>query len=183
MNKIGSKPIEKPQSVLIEVNNQMIEIKGKEGVMSLCLPENLKIEMRDDKIYLKTNNNDKSTISQQGLFRQLINNAIIGVEKKWEKRLEIVGTGYGVQLKGQDLVLKLGYSHPVIFPVVSGITFKTEGNNIIVVQGCDKQLVGEVAERIKKTKKPDSYKGKGIRYQGERINLKPTKKVKAGTTV
>ncbi len=180
MSKIGNQPIVVNQGVQVLIDDQLVVIKGEKGELKIEVPKILKPEFKEGKIFLviKDKENKKSQ-AMQGLYHQLINNAVIGVSKLWEKKLEIVGTGYNCQLKGNDLVLKLGYSHLVTFKAVPGVSFKVEGNNKIIVQGCDKQLVGEVSERIRNLKKPDSYKGKGIRYQGERITLKPTKKVKA----
>ncbi len=101
------------------------------------------------------------------------------MEKPWQKRLEVVGTGYNVKLQGEDLVFKLGYSHPVVFKKVTGIKFQVEGNNKVIIEGVDKQLVGQIAYQIKMLKKPDVYKGKGIRYEGEKLRIKPGKKAKA----
>lgn len=109
----------------------------------------------------------------------MINNAIVGVEKPWQKRLEVVGTGFNVKVQGNDIVFKVGYSHPVVFKSVSGVTLQVEGNNKVIISGADKQLVGQVAFQIKCIRKPDVYKGKGIRYEGEVLRIKPGKKAKA----
>lgn len=179
MSKIGQKSIIIPQGVSINIEGQKITIKGKEGELSFNLPDQLKLEKENDQLKVLRIKEDKKSKSLHGLYRQLINNAIIGVEKMWQKKLEIVGTGYNVKLQGEDLVFKLGYSHPVIFKKVEGIKFQVEGNNKIIVMGVDKQRVGEVAYQIKMLKKPDVYKGKGIRYEGEKLRIKPGKKVKA----
>ena len=149
------------------------------------LPDNIKQEKKiefikkENGLSVKRSNEEKKTKSIHGLYRQLINNAVLGVQKLWEKRLKIVGTGYTVKLDKDDLVFKIGYSHPVIFKKVPGIKFQVEGNNKAVVLGSDKQLVGQVAYQIKILKKPDVYKGKGIQYEGEKLRIKPGKKVKA----
>ena len=130
-------------------------------------------------LIIKRNNNEKKVRSLHGLFRQLISNAISGVEKPWEKKLEVVGTGYTVKLQGEDLVFKIGYSHLVTFKKQPGIKYQVEGNNKVTVAGYDKQLVGQVAYQIKMIRKPDVYKGKGIRYLGEKLRIKPGKKAKA----
>ncbi len=184
MSKIGNKPITVPETVNVAVEKTLIIVKGKEGELKIKLPSFLEIVREGNILKLICKSQEKKAVSQQGLFRQLIFNAISGVEKPWEKRLEVVGTGYSCKMQEEDLVLKLGYSHPVIFKKITGVKYQVEGNNKIVVLGADKQLVGQVAYLIKLSKKPDSYKGKGVRYLGEKIKLKPSKKVKAtGSTV
>jgi large subunit ribosomal protein L6 len=109
----------------------------------------------------------------------LVYNAVVGVEKQWTKALEVVGTGYNVKQQGEDVVFKVGYSHPVTFKKQEGVSYKVEGNNKVVVSGIDKQLVGQVAYQMKLVRKPDAYKAKGVRYEGEVIKTKPGKKAKA----
>lgn len=182
MSKIGDKPVISPKTVSVELNENRVNVKGKDGTLSFEIPRNLKVLKEAEKIIIKTKNEEKKTRSIHGLFRQLVANAVLGVENPWQKRLEVVGTGFNVKLQGEDLIMKLGYSHPVVFKKIANIQFKTEGNNKIVVLGVDKQLVGQVAYLIKILKKPDAYKGKGIRYEGEVLKLKPGKKVKTTTT-
>jgi len=179
MSKIGSKLISIPATVTVSIDKQKITIKGKEDQLVIEFPTRLRVVNKDNQLVIETLSNDKKTHSWHGLFRQLIYNAVVGVEKPWEKKLEVFGTGYNVKLQGQDLVFKLGFSHPVVFKTVPGIKFQVDGNNKLTVLGANKQLVGEIAYQIKLIKKPDSYKGKGIRYAGEIIKLKPSKKVKA----
>ncbi len=183
MSKIGSKTIEVPSGVTVDVAKNKVTVKGSEGELILIIPNELEVTKKDNLISLKRLNETKKTKSAHGLFRQLVANAITGVQKPWQKRLEIVGTGYNARLQGEDLVLRLGYSHPVVFKKVAGVRYQVEGNNKVVISGADKQLVGQVAYQIKTLKKPDPYKGKGIRYEGEKLKLKPGKKAKAaGTT-
>lgn len=179
MSKIGYKPILLTEKVQAEINNNNVFIKGPNGQLTINLPENLEIIKENNNLILKRKKEDKKTKSLHGLYRQLINNAILGVEKLWEKRLKINGTGYNVKLDNNNLVFKVGYSHPVVFKSVEGIKYQVEGNNIIIIQGIDKQKVGEVAYQIKMIKKPDVYKGKGIQYEGEKLRIKPGKKAKA----
>lgn len=181
MSKIGENPIKVPASVTVEVRNDEVMIKGSGGEKIVRIPSVLKITKTADMLELSRINEDKKTKSSHGLYRQLIANYIVGMDTPWQKRLEVVGTGYTVKLEGENLVFKLGYSHPSIFKKVDGIRFQVEGNNKAIVSGWDKQLVGQIAYQIKLLKKPDSYKGKGIRYEGEQIRLKPGKKVKATT--
>jgi len=178
MSKIGETPIAVPETVKVELVDNKIKIKGAKGEKEIELPAALSVVFENNQLMVKRKSEEKKIRALHGLYRQLIHNAVIGVEKLWEKRLEIVGTGYNAKLQGEDLVLKLGYSHPVIFKKVPGITFQVLGNNQIVVLGVDKQLVGQVAYQIKMLKKPDPYKGKGIRYLGEKLRIKPGKKAK-----
>jgi len=182
MSKIGKKPILVSQGVQIEIKNSLILIKGQEGSLSFVLPSHFKLEFKDDKIFLLKEKETKNINALYGLYRQLINNAVLGVQKKWEKKLSIFGTGYNVKLQNGDLVLKLGFSHPIVFKKREGVEYKVEKDTIISVLGVNKQLVGEVAYQIRQIKPPDPYKGKGIRYENEKLKLKPTKKLKAGAT-
>lgn len=178
MSKIGNKPIAVPPSVQVSFSEGKVSIKGKEGQMNLDIPRKIRVKNSDGVIILERKDEEKKTKSLHGLIRQLIYNAVTGVEKPWEKKLAIVGTGFNVKVQGEDLILKLGYSHPVVFKKVEGVTFRIEGNNKIILSGIDKQLVGQVAFQIKLLKLPDAYKGKGIRYEGEKLRIKPGKKAK-----
>jgi len=178
MSKIGNKPIDLGKETKAKIENKFIEISGQTGSLNFEIPKNLEIEIQNNNIILKRKKDDKKTKSLHGMFRSLLSNAVKGVLNPWKKTLEISGTGYNVKLVGEDLQLKLGYSHPVSFKKVHGIDFKTEGNNKIIIQGINKQLVGQVADRIRSIKKPDSYKGKGIKYENEMLKIKPGKKAK-----
>lgn len=179
MSKIGQKKIPVPQSVSVEAVGKLITVKGAYGAVVIELTGNITIEKDKDAIIVKRGDDDKKSKSVHGLFRQLLYNAVVGVEKPWEKRLEVVGTGFNVKMQGEDLVFKLGFSHPVVFKAQNGIKYRVEGNNKLVVAGADRQLVGQVAYQIKLVKKPDVYKGKGIKYEGEKLRIKPGKKAKA----
>ncbi|MBI2051531.1 50S ribosomal protein L6 [Candidatus Roizmanbacteria bacterium] len=179
MSKIGEKIIEFPQEVQIDQTGELLHVRGKAGEFRLKLPKELQLELDQSKVKIKRLRDDKKTRALHGLYRSLIANAVSGVQKPWEKRLEVVGTGYNVRLQGEDLVFKIGYSHPVTFKKVPGILFQIEGNNRVVVSGTDRQLVGQVAYQIKKIRKPDVYKGKGVKYEGEVLRIKPGKKAKA----
>lgn len=179
MSKIGQKSIAVPSTVTLEITDQKVKVKGPTEEMVLELPDTLSLEKTQDGVVIKRKQEDKKTRSAHGLYRQLLYNAVVGVEKSWEKRMEVVGTGYNVKMQGEDLVFKIGYSHPVVFKKQSGVKYKVEGNNKVVVSGSDRQLVGQVAYQIKLIKKPDAYKGKGIKYEGEKLRIKPGKKAKA----
>lgn len=183
MSKIGEKPVIISTAVNLKIEDNKVTIKGPQGEISLVVPKELTLIKEENNLVLKRKNNEKKTKSIHGLYRQLISNAVSGVEKSWEKKLEVVGTGFTVKSQGEDLVFKVGYSHPVVFKKQPGIKYQVEGNNKITVAGIDKQLVGQVAYQIKIIKKPDVYKGKGIRYLGEKLRIKPGKKVKAGPAV
>lgn len=178
MSKIGEKPVPLPAGVQLSITGNTVVVKGSKGTMQVIVPMELVIEKKDNVLNLRRQDERKSTKAMHGLFRSLIANAVAGVETPWTKRLEIVGTGFTAKLQGADLALKIGFSHTVIYKKVENIVFQVEGNNKIVISGVDKQLVGQVAYQIKILKKPDPYKGKGIRYDGEVIKLKPGKKAK-----
>lgn len=183
MSKIGQKPIEVSTAVQVSIDKKTINVKGPKGEYTLVLPETLEARMENKILIIKRTDETKSTKSLHGLYRQLVFNGIQGVGDLWQKRLEIVGTGYNVKLQGEDLIFKLGYSHPVVFKKTPGVSYQVEENTKVIVSGVDKQLVGQIAHQITLLKKPDVYKGKGIRYEGEKLRIKPGKKAKAaGTT-
>ena len=183
MSKIGEKPIIVSTAVNLKIEDNKVIVKGPQGEMSFVVPKELTLIRKENNLIFKRKNNEKKIRSIHGLYRQIISNAVSGVEKSWEKKLEVVGTGFTVKLQGEDLVFKVGYSHPVVFKKQPGIKYQVEGNNNVTVAGHDKQLVGQVAYQIKMIKKPDVYKGKGIRYLGEKLRIKPGKKVKVGPAV
>lgn len=179
MSKIGNAPIKIEEGIQITVNSGAVEVSGKEGSLSIPLPHGISIEKDDVEIKVRRSSDSKKVRSLHGLIRSLIKNAVTGVSRKWEKDLEVFGTGYRVKAQGEDLVFEVGYSHNVTFKKTEGVTFAVEGNNKLKILGIDKQKVGEVAYKIRSIKKPDAYKGKGIRYKGEVLRLKPGKKAKA----
>jgi len=177
MSKIGQKALVVPATVTFTVEGSMVTVKGKLGSLSLVLPQGITVEKGSENTYSVVRRSDSKELkSLHGTFRTLIDNAIIGVDKAWEKRLEVVGTGFNVKMQGKDLVFKVGYSHPVIYKETEGITFTVDGTNKVIISGRDKQHVGEVAYKVKMLKKPDAYKGKGIKYEGEKLRIKPGKK-------
>ena len=182
MSKIGNKPIQIPADTKFNLDKDTITITGELGELKFKVPKILELKQKTDMLYIKAVNEEKKTKSIHGLFRQLIVNGIRGATTPWQKKLEVVGTGYNVKQQGEDIVFKLGYSHPIIFKKVPQIKFQVEGSSKVIVSGMDKQLVGQIAYQIRILKPPDAYKGKGIRYEGEKIKLKPGKKVKTLTT-
>jgi len=181
MSKIGQQAINVSPTVTVTVEDVTVTVKGKEGTVSLTLPNGIRCEKdaTTNEYHIVRRNDTKEMKSLHGLWRSLISNAVVGVEKPWEKKLEVVGTGFNVKMQGEDLVFKVGYSHPVVFKKVNTIKFAVDGTTKVTVSGVDKQLVGEIAHKIKMIKKPDAYKGKGIKYEGEKLRIKPGKKAKA----
>jgi large subunit ribosomal protein L6 len=178
MSKIGQKLIS-IEGVQTTVEPTRVVVKNSTGEIAFDLPNGLKVAQNGNELEVTRTREDKKTKALHGLFRNLISNAVEGSKKPWEKRLEIVGTGFNVKMQGTELHFKLGFSHPVIVKQVPGITFAVDGNTKITVSGPDRQQVGQVAHGIKMLRKPDVYKGKGIRYEGEKLRLKPGKKAKA----
>jgi len=179
MSRIGKQPITVPKEVDLTIEPGQITVTGPKGVLKLPLPEFITVELRAGKLIVSRRRNDKKTKSNHGTIRSLINNMIIGVVKGWERELQVVGTGYKVNLEGDKLVLKLGFCHPVTISSPKGIKFEV-GENKIKIIGLDKELVGNTAAKIRKISPPDAYKGKGIRYVDEVVKLKPGKAAKAG---
>lgn len=177
MSKIGNKPILIPKDIEITINNHEITCKGVKGELKLKVRPEINIEKKDSQILVKTNESDKASRSYHGLFHKLIDNMIVGVAKGFEKKLEVVGVGYRIIPKGKDLELYIGFSHPVIIKAPLGINLVVKKNTITII-GNDKQLVGQVAAKIRSIRKPEPYKGKGIKYIDEIIKRKAGKTAK-----
>ena len=176
MSRIGRLPIPVPAGVEVTLDGQQVSVKGPKGSLSLTVSEPLKIEKAEDGTLSVTRPNDeRESRSLHGLTRTLVANMVTGVTAGYMKQLEIVGTGYRVQAKGSDLEFALGFSHPVTVRPPEGITFTVEAPTRFVVSGIDKQKVGETAANIRKIRKPEPYKGKGVRYQGEVVRRKAGK--------
>lgn len=174
MSRIGKKPIIIPDKVEVKQNGSEISIKGPLGELKYNLLPNVSLVIADKQITISRQNDVNVNRAAHGLTNRLISNMVEGVTKGYEKNLEIIGVGYKVALKGKDLEMFLGFSHPVIFSCPSGIQFKVEKNSISI-SGIDKQLVGETAAKIRELKKPEPYKGKGIKYIDEHIRRKSGK--------
>jgi large subunit ribosomal protein L6 len=172
MSRIGKKPITIPQGVKIDINNSLCTVQGPLGMLEYMLPAGIAIEIQDATIVVMRATDQKRYRALHGLVRSLVNNMVTGVSTGFTKTLEIVGIGYRAQKQGNVLNLAVGYSHPVDFPVPEGITIDVEGQNRVIVKGIDKQKVGQVAADIRKIRKPEPYKGKGIRYSDEVIRRK-----------
>ncbi len=178
MSKIGKRPVELPQKVVFKDEGDVYVIEGPKGRLEVLKHEKVKAELTDGKIVVTRLDETKSAKAMHGTMRQLIANAVKGVSEGFVKTLEVMGIGYRVEQKGNDtIVLSVGYSKPVEFKAPEGIEFKVEGSRI-EVRGIDKQKVGQVASDIREIRPPDPYKGKGIRYVGEILRLKPGKQAK-----
>ena len=175
MSRIGRLPIPVPSGVKAEINGQDVTVTGPKGTLSLTVAEPIAIVQEGEELLVSRPNDERNSRALHGLTRTLVANMITGVTTGFEKKLEIVGTGYRVAAKGADLEFQLGFSHPVLVPAPEGITFAVESPVKFAVQGIDKQKVGEVAANIRKIRKPEPYKGKGVRYEGEVIRRKAGK--------
>jgi large subunit ribosomal protein L6 len=172
MSRIGRLPVPVPAGVDIAIEGQTVTVKGPKGELRHVIAEPITIEQGDAVLEVKRPDDGRTARSLHGLTRSLIHNMVLGVTEGYEKKLEIHGTGYRVLAKGSNLEFALGYSHPITVEPPAGITFVVENQTRFAVQGIDKQLVGEVAANIRKLRKPDPYKGKGVRYAGEQIRRK-----------
>mgnify|MGYP001062559789 CR=1 FL=1 len=179
MSRIGQKPIQIPAGVEVKIEGQKVIIKGPRGELSREILPEIKVEIKNNEIFVFPGVESKKIKAFWGLTRQLLFNMVKGVTEGYEKKLEIEGIGFRASLEGENLVLNVGFSHPVKVECPPGIKFSVD-KNIITVSGIDKELVGQTAANIRKVKKPDPYKGKGIRYLGEQIRRKVGKKVTVG---
>jgi large subunit ribosomal protein L6 len=175
MSRIGRLPIDIPSGVDITIDGQHVAVKGPKGELALTVKEPIEASKVENQVIVTRPDDERSSRSLHGLSRTLINNLIIGVTEGYQKELEIVGTGYRIASQGQGVEFQLGYSHPIMVQPPAGITFTVEGNTKLVVSGIDKQAVGEVAANIRKLRKPEPYKGKGVRYAGENVRRKAGK--------
>ena len=176
MSRIGQNPIVLPDGVKIELNDNLIKVSGAKGVLSWSIHTNIKAEVKDNSIIIDRIDNTSLSRSLHGTTRQIVHNMVVGVSDGFEKELEIVGVGYQASLEGSRLRLQIGYSHDIYFDLPEGIN-ATADRTIIKINGIDKQLVGSVASKIRSFRKPEPYKGKGIRYKGENIKIKQGKTV------
>jgi large subunit ribosomal protein L6 len=173
MSRIGKLPIAVPSGVDVAIDASLVTVKGPKGTLSHAVAAPITVENSDGVLEIRRPDDERISKSLHGLTRTLINNMVVGVTEGYEKKLEIVGVGYRVLPKGPtQLEFQLGYSHSITFNAPEGITFTVDGPTRLGVQGIDKQLVGETAAKIRKLRKPEPYKGKGIRYSGEHIRRK-----------
>jgi len=172
MSRIGKMPIAIPKGVKIELNNNNIKVSGERGTLERSFHSDMKVKIEEDKIYVSRPSDNRFHRSLHGLSRSLINNMVEGVVSGFEKTLEIRGVGYRAALEGKKMIIQIGYSHPINVDTPKGIEFEVEKQKIIKVKGIDKQLVGETAAKIRLLRKPEPYKGKGIRYIDEVVRRK-----------
>lgn len=175
MSRIGKRPIVIPAGVEVSISGPKVEVKGPKGALDLMLPEPITAQVVDGQVLVERPNEDATSRELHGLSRTLVDNMIIGVTEGYVKRLEIVGTGYRAIAKGKGIEFTLGFSHPILIEPPAGIELQLENPTRLTVSGIDKQLVGETAANIRKLKKPEPYKGKGIRYAGEVVRRKAGK--------
>lgn len=175
MSRIGKVPVNIPNGVTVSVSEQKIEVKGSKGTLSRNFPKELSIEVDGNQVKVTPAAQAENVKALWGLYKILVENMVIGVSQGYKKDLEIVGVGYKAELKGKDLSINAGYSSPKLFKAPLGITITVEGGNKITVAGIDKQIVGQAAADIRRIRPPEPYKGKGIRYSGEKIRRKAGK--------
>jgi large subunit ribosomal protein L6 len=176
MSRIASAPIEIPDAVDVQVNGQKVTVKGKIGTMDWDVHEEVGVTMDNGELRIKARNESKSAVAMSGTSRALLNNMVVGVSRGFERKLEIVGVGYRAQISGKKLNLSLGHSHPINFEIPDDVTIETPSQTEVVVKGMDKQRVGQVAANIRAYRKPEPYKGKGVKYSDEHIVRKEAKK-------
>jgi large subunit ribosomal protein L6 len=175
MSRIGKRPIPIPAKVSITIDGQHVQVKGPKGELARTLPTGVTVVQEGDTVLVQRINDSRLARERHGLCRTLVANMVEGVANGYQKRLEIQGIGYRAQVQGKNLNMSLGYSHPVVFEPPEGIEFAVENNTNVIVSGIDKELVGNMAARIRASRPPEPYKGKGVRYAGEYIRRKAGK--------
>ena len=181
MSRLGKTPIPIPKGVQVTLEGKLIKVKGPKGQIEKQLADEISVKIENDEILVIIQEKlppEKKPL--HGLFRSLIENLIVGVTEGFEKRLSLIGVGFRATMKGNDLDLKIGYSHPTVVKIPQGVTVKVEKSTQVIVSGCDKQIVGQVAADIRKCRKPEPYKGKGIRYVDEYVRKKAGKTAAKG---
>jgi large subunit ribosomal protein L6 len=175
MSRIGRKPIPVPKGVDITINGTTVKVKGPKGELTSTFAPSMKVRVENDELLVERPTDEKTDRALHGLTRALLANMVQGVTDGFKKTLEIVGVGYKAEKKGNTLMVTVGYSHPVQYPEPAGISLSTPAPTVIVVEGIDKQKVGQVAAELREFRPPEPYKGKGIRYQGEQVRRKAGK--------
>lgn len=180
MSKIGNLPILIPEGVEITVEDKQVLVSGPKGKLLQGVLSGIEVNQESNQVILSRKNDADKTRAFHGLMRSLLQGMVTGVTEGWSKNLELVGTGYRAALQGKKLVLNVGYSHPIEIEAPEGVDFKVDGQNKVTVEGFDKQLVGEIAARVRRARPPEPYKGKGIKHEGERIRRKAGKAASTG---
>lgn len=176
MSRIANNPVEIPKEVEVTLSGQDLNVKGSKGQLNLVIHELVEISQEEDSLKVSATQVSKKSNALAGTFRSLINNMVVGVNTGFQKELELRGVGYRAQMQGSQLKLTLGFSHPVEYSIPEGIEIETPSQTQIVVKGIDKQLVGQVAAKIRAFRPPEPYKGKGVRYANEQVRRKEAKK-------
>jgi large subunit ribosomal protein L6 len=176
MSRIANYPVIVPDKVEVTINHDEVSVKGPLGTLTQKLSPRVKIERVEDRLEFKVNDNSRQANAMSGTARAIVANMVTGVTKGFERKLTLVGVGYRAQAQGDKLNLTLGFSHPVVHPLPKGIKAETPTQTEIIIKGTDKQVVGQVAAEVRRYRSPEPYKGKGVRYTGEQITLKETKK-------
>jgi large subunit ribosomal protein L6 len=176
MSRIANYPVDLPEKVEVSLGHNEISVKGPLGTLTRSLSPRVKIERIDNRLEFRVNDNSRQANALSGTVRALVANMVTGVTKGFERKLNLVGVGYRAQAQGDKINLTLGFSHPVVHPLPSGVKAETPTQTEIIIKGTDKQAVGQVAAEIRRYRSPEPYKGKGVRYAGEQIILKETKK-------
>jgi len=172
MSRIGKMPVSLPKEVKVASDPSKVEVTGPKGLLTHLLPQGISVSVDGEKILVQRANDQRTTKALQGLTRSLVANMVTGVTQGFEKKLEIVGVGFRADLQGATLKLTLGFSHPVLYPLPKGIKVEIEKQTLLTVKGIDRQQVGTVAAQLRSIKPPEPYKGKGVKYFGERIHKK-----------
>jgi large subunit ribosomal protein L6 len=180
MSRIGQKPVSIPQGVNVNVDGAVVRAEGPKGKLMQPVPVGLSAKLENNQLVILRSGDDRKLRSLHGLARALVANMVTGVKDGFERKLEIVGIGYRAQIQGRVIQLALGYSHPVIFPLPDGVTAEIDRQVSITLRGADKAVLGQTAAKLRALRKPDSYKGKGIRYANEVVRRKVGKKAGAG---
>ncbi|MEM6518291.1 MAG: 50S ribosomal protein L6 [Cyanobacteria bacterium P01_D01_bin.71] len=175
MSRIGKKPVPVPAKVTVTIDGLSVTVKGPKGELSRVLPEGVTIAQEGDTIVVAPEDDSRRSRERHGLCRTLVANMVEGVTNGYQKRLEIQGVGYRAQVQGQNLNMSLGFSHPVVFEPPTGVQFAVESNTNVIISGIDKEVVGNIAAKIRAARPPEPYKGKGVRYAGEYIRRKAGK--------
>ncbi len=175
MSRIGKKPIAIPKGVTVKVDGDTVEVKGPKGQLRQPRPPGVSAVVEEGQLLTRKTGEERALDKFHGLARSLVNNAVVGVTDGWKRELDIVGVGYRAEVKGKQVVLALGYSHPILFDVPAGIDIAIDKQTHITVTGVDRQLVGQVAANLRRLRKPDPYQQKGVRYTGEVLKKKAGK--------
>ena len=175
MSRIGKQPIPVPSGVTVKIDGRDVSVSGSAGSLSLTVHKNMDVSVEDNQVLVRRPNDKRENRALHGLTRSLINNMVIGVAKPYEKRLEIVGVGYNARVEGKQLVLQVGFANKITLPIPDGISCTLPDATHLVINGPDKQAVGQFAAEIRKVRPPEPYKGKGIRYQDEHVRRKAGK--------